>query len=552
MDPQIAAALAAAQRPGWSRTGVRQHTTSKAVPDMEFGKPTGTTHTEDVPDGLEEWTIASPDGKSTDTIVVQPPPPASDVGPWAGGIGAPPPTPYQVIQGPTKQLPADSRDTSPAKPTPASGLEIIKDPTTGSPIKMRDPSTGTVIDLPAPAAGGKPSIVQGPKGSVYSWDGTNLNPLLPPQADAPKEPAKPQIVSGGNGSLYSWDGSQLNQVKPEDAAKPDVRVVGNQLVDTASGQVRYTAPEGAKFQTAQDGTILLVDPVNPTQPSVVWKPQQPPQLLPGQKPDQKDFIQQDPGTGALNKVANPIYQPAAIQQWQSLQDGITAIQGQLTRGEIDFPTAAKYKDALQQNFDASLMGTTPYQQQQDKQAAALQRAQTGASLLNQRVSAGSGLAQSLVNGAVGIAGNKNFMDPSAVQGLSIFGGANNVQDFVNSLGGGQGVQDSASGAVQTGLGGGGKPDYASALVQAALGGGQQGGAQGGASPLLPAGQAGTVPPNDPRYMGSQPGGVTPVTPIARDPQMLNDQRHMPPQQPGGYDPAAILLQAALAGGLQSY
>lgn len=558
MDPQIAAALAAAQRPGWVQTGVRPHTVAQRVENTEFGKGTGTYHTEQVPDGLEEWSIASADGRNTDKIVVRPPAADIPIGgttSWptdASGNPVAPKASYTVIEGPTKQLAAPAAST--ARPvTPTGQLDVVKDPSTGTPLALRDPSTGNTIDIPKPTADGKPSIVQGPKGSVYSWDGKQLTPLLGQTADTP---AKPQIVSGGNGSLYTFDPNtgSLTLAKPEDAKQPAVHVINNQLVDD-TGKVIYDGQKtNLQLKDTPGGGVVAIDPIDPTHPQTVIpdkavKPT-PPTLAPGQSVNQQQLLQQDPTTGALTAVQNPIYKSPTAQSWQQMQDGITQIQGMMSRGEIDAGTAQKYVDGLHQNFEATLQGTTAYQQAQDKARDNLQRSQQAASLLNQRVSSGSSLASSLMNSAIGIANNKNFMDPSAVAGLNIFGGASSVPDFLNRLGGGQGTLDAATGAVQSGLKPGGGTDYASAILQGA-------GVGRGAAPLgQPAyggqniGSGAASNPQPPGIPPGAPQGVTPITPIANDPQMLNDQRHMPPG--GGYDPAAILLQSALRGGLQPY
>lgn len=356
----------------------------------------------------------------------------------------------------------------------------------------------------------------------------------------------------------------------QNAARGDIKTVetdqGTQLVETkpdGTFAILHTFPPGIKTTTAQDGTILAIDPANPSKPpTIIWSPVKPPSMVPGQSVNQPNFLFTDPKTGELTTQANPIagqgppsevtgqqgptilqkmpdgtyrtvpnpaYQSKFQQALNDYQGGISAIESQLATGAISLDDANTYKGALRQNFDAALQGTTPYQQQQDKQRREQERLTAGRDLLNQRVAAGSGLAQSLLSQAVGIAGNKNFMDPSAVAGFSPFAGA---ADYVTGLGGGQDIYSAAASAVKAGLG----DDPASALINAAMnGGGAPQGAGPGAAPapampvdtgVLPPGMAGTVPSGDPRFMGSgSTGGI--------DPRLL------------AQDPGAALLAAAL-------
>jgi hypothetical protein len=418
--------LASVERSGWRVTGKRRQTRN-----VQKADPTGAVITVQEDTGNEIWTILDPTRPDVppDELVVAPP------------LGRGRSVEFTVVGGPSKAVP--NAPNQPAKPTATADLDIVRDPTTGRPVKLRDPATGQAIDLPDPSTTGtRATVVQGPNGAIYSWDGTNLTPLIQGTPD------KPQLVQGARGAIYSWDGQTLTTVKAPEAKEREVAVVGNNLIDRTTGQVIYAAPEGVKFQTAQDGTILAIDPANPTAPQVIWKPTKPPSLIPGQTPTQKEFIQQDPETGALTAVDSPIYKPAGAQKLQEYLDSINQIEGMLTRGEIDIPTATSYKGALKANLDAALRGTTPYQEHQDREARKQARMQSGAGLLNQRVTSGSGLAQSLLNSAVGIVGNPNFMDPSAVAGFSPFTGA---FDYVTALGGGPGVYDAAAGAVTAGL-----------------------------------------------------------------------------------------------------
>lgn len=515
--------LASVKRPGWAVTARRPE--MKPVHRVD---PTGAPITEQVETGNEIWFISSPDGGQVDRIIVQPPPARVGAGTtdedaaYAASHGAG----YTVLEGPTKEVPVSAAAANKPSTANEQNEAALNDERSWNAAngKWGRVTHAERAALEKAEANAQRQLTNDERNATLAREREDRL-----AADARADNSR-AATNAANSNQIARDRLALDQ---QNANKPNMRVVGNQLVDD-SGRVLYTAPEGAKFQTAQDGTILMVDPANPTQPQVVWKPTQVPQLLSGQKPDQQQFVQQDPATGALSAVQNPIYQPEAIKQWQQLQDGITAIEGMWTRGEINPTQAQQYKTALQKNFDAALRGTTPYQEYQDQQARQQQRMQSGQSLLNQRVVAGSGLAQSLLGSAVGIVGNKNFMDPSAVAGLSIFQGA---QDYATGLGGGQGVYDAAAGAVKGGL----QPeqsqqaisDPAMSLLQAAMSNNSQ-------------------PPQQ-----AQPQSIMqPGVPIERDQTYLNDRRHMPPPQPmaagNNNDIASILIQAALRGGLQSF
>src|SRR5262245_32863151 len=113
--------------------------------------------------------------------------------------------------------------------TPIDQFEIIRDPTTQRPIKLRDPNNPTfLIDLPNDASADKPTL--------HSY----------------------------GGGLYSWDGTNLREVKPPTAQEPVVRTVGNQLLqyDPVKGwQVAWTAADTAAPTTKEvKGTVYQWDP----------------------------------------------------------------------------------------------------------------------------------------------------------------------------------------------------------------------------------------------------------------------------------------------------
>lgn len=544
-------------RSGWDVTSSTAATDLVEGPaDPATGKPTRVSK---YPPGSQVWVIS--DGKGhNQTMVVKPPTPVGTSVPWPTDASGNPTVPddaagqttFQVVD-PPSDLPANATPTPARPPEPNVSTSAAKIPVWNDTTKQYD-----WIDNPNYTPG---STTRPPEPSVST--------------------SAPQIPKWDT-ATNSWTWAPNPNYKPPEPKGPDVRVVGNQLIDVATGKPIYTAPEGVKFETAQDGTILAIDPANPGNPQVVWKPTKPPSMVPGQSVTQPNLLFTDPVTGQLTTQPNPIAgqgQPTAVtgqtgptilqqmpdgsyrtvpnpayqskfqQSLADYQSAIGTIESQLASGALTIEQANQYKTALKSNLDAALQGTTPYQQWQDQQRRATERMQSGQSLLNQRVASGSGMAESLLNSAIGIVGNKNFMDPSAVAGFTPFAGA---RDYVTELGGGQGVYDAAAQAVKAGMS---ADDPASALLQSALnpaggqpnpnigGGGPQGvntdpnftnGPVQGANldpgfsqaPLLAPGQAGTVDPNDPRYVGTAAA---------------------PGTMPGATDPGLALLQAALGG-----
>jgi hypothetical protein len=520
------------------------------------------------PPDAELWTIS--DGQNhTQTTIVQPPPAVGASVAWPTDADGNPTVPsdsrsrgqFTVLE-PPKDLPASTTSSKGPTPTEQNEAALNNERTRNA----TNTKWGRVTDAEKTTLEAKERA----EGRQLTLDERNatLAASRENRAVAADERAATAAERAAANSAASNDIARARlQLDATKAAQGEVKSIetdqGTQLVQVkpdGTFNVLHTFPPGVKTTTAQDGTILAIDPANPSNTQVIYSPSKPPELVAGQNPNQGQFLQRDPRTGELTVVPNPLggqpsevsgqngptilqkmpdgsyrtvpnpaYQSKFQQSLSDYQNGISTLESQLARGEISVDDANSYKDALRKNFDAALQGTTPYDQYKDQQARQQQRMQSGQSLLNQRVASGSGLAQSLLSQAVGIVGNKNFMDPSAVAGFSPFAGA---ADYVTQLGGGPDVYSQAANAVKAGLG----DDPATALLNAAtgIGAGAQPAAPGAGAAslppdsagLLPAGQAGTVPSNDPRFMGSgSTGGI--------DPRLL------------AVDPGAALLAAAL-------
>jgi len=161
---------------------------------------------------------------------------------------------YDPATGQYTDWPDPSATATKPTPTAADQLERIYDPNNPSRvIKLRDPATNTTIDVPDVAAGGKPTVVSGAGGAVYSWDGAKLTPLIAATPD------KPQIIQNqSTGAIYSWDGKSLTT---HNAGKPQ----------PTEGQERSNVKDGyhvtEKFVGGEWTTVAYGDPAKPGQPT---------------------------------------------------------------------------------------------------------------------------------------------------------------------------------------------------------------------------------------------------------------------------------------------
>ena len=138
---------------------------------------------------------------------------------------------------PTEHKPPPASAAANRAPTdPSKWVQIHADPSDPSSpvIALQDPqNSSNRISVPAATKSDRPSIVQGPQGSIYSWDGTSLNQLMPGTPD------KRQIVQGQNGRLLAWDGQTLSVLDAGSQPKQgDTRSAiqnGRQTTQTYSG-----------------------------------------------------------------------------------------------------------------------------------------------------------------------------------------------------------------------------------------------------------------------------------------------------------------------------
>ena len=350
--------LASIRRNGWVVTARRPDT--RTVPEVD-NKGQSTGRQIEQPTGSDIWDIASPDGGQVDSITVKGRRDHPD---------DPLPSDWTVVKGPTKEVPA----TSTTRTTPTASESNEAELNNERSYNAVSTKWGRVTHAEKQALEARERT----EGRQLTNDERNAT-LAQAREDRAIRAEERTAANQADSNAIARERLRL------EAQQGAVKPIGNRLVNIQTGQVVYEAPEGFKFETAQDGSVLAIDPTNPTNTAVIWSPQpKAPQPLAGggQRPT---VTFSDPVTGELTARPDPGYVPPAQQRFQDLFDGISHIEGMLSRGEMTPEQGQQYITQLRTNFDASLRGTTPYQEFQDREARRQARMQSGAGLLNQRV-----------------------------------------------------------------------------------------------------------------------------------------------------------------------
>lgn len=357
---------------------------------------TGELVTTDEPTGNIIWVIS--DGKGNDdtlTVSSVPVPQGEDTS------GAPS---WEVVKPPAKDLPKGTE--AKVKPTPASDLEIIKDPTTGRPIKYRDPSTGTVIDLPDVKDASRPQIINGQRGEILSWDGTSLKVL---RAGDPKEAKDRQtkLIDKGDGSKVLVDADTGDTIKefPRGTVYESVKGVG------------YVAfhPDGSH-------EVILPEKKDPTYTGGINDP---------------THIRTE--GGERTAVPNPAYTPEGAMALQNYYDSVAKVQGMVQNGQMSPAEADAYAGALRENLNASLQGDklTPFDLAKQKDEETRSRATQGREILNSRLTAGNTMLGTLMDALKPTGSNFDFrtIDPlkMARDATEEAGGGKEITEMAKAL-----------------------------------------------------------------------------------------------------------------------
>ena len=337
------------------------------------------------------------------------------------------------------------------------------------PVSLRDPKTGTVIDVPKDPSGSVTAV--GDTMYVIKPDGSST-PVLGPDGKPLTKPKDPSQFNVPGVGLVNYDpstqkasvliptpkGVQAGQLKPE------VRNgVTYMPVDDGNGGVVWTEAkqqDGSPLPTDVIYTMASNDPRSPTITLVDnqgnskqvskgpdWKP--PPSPAAGQAltPDTTaPYVVTigDNGLPVFTDNTNRISITDATRQFiDSLGTHVAA--GSMSEAQaqdlIKNITAGMTARATAQNAQANaLQGMA--QATTGQLNAISQGAQTGAGILQNRVTAATGALQNLVGQA---AGAKNLMNVPAGLGDQLVGG---LQGWATQLGGGQDVYDSAANLVK--------------------------------------------------------------------------------------------------------
>ena len=365
-------------------------------------------------------------------------------------------------------------------PTPSGQLDkldsrgnvIPPTDTTTVVAKLRDPSTGTVTDLPDPKTQ--------PEGKIQEF-GNNLLRIMPDGSTtviATKDPADKQqaksVIDGPDGK-YEYDPNKpegqrttLILKKPPDQTKPQTEVRNGVTYQwdpdaktwtEAAGLPTERKPATASVNTAAKYIVYYDDQGNEISrnPNPNYQPPTPTQLTPDTVSPNIPLLKAD---GTVQWVPNQNRVPAS----QAMQDLLAQVGVKVNSGDMAMGDAKEMltgavnvmnAQTAQVNAQTQQLQAQTAQQQAGTQAAtgaltALgQGAQTGAGMLQNRVTAATGL----LNNILGLAGQGQrsgnmgggLMAAPAGLGEQLVGG---IQGWTTELGGGQGIYDTAARMVQ--------------------------------------------------------------------------------------------------------
>jgi hypothetical protein len=391
-------------------------------------------------------------------------------------------TPDNLYDGDLKSLQWDQAGAvtdvpaTPKQPSPTAKLDRLKGgqvipagDTTTQPDQLRDPATGTTVDVPKDPAGAVTAVgnnfyVIKPDGSstlVTDKSGQPVTKQTEAQAlNVPGigvvsfDPAHPE---NSKVIIQSPTGVQAKDLKPE-VRNGKTYIPG----DDGNGGITWTEtnlPTDKVYTVAQNdprsSKVLLIDQQGNS--TTVDKPD----FHPPPNPQAGQALTPDttaPFTVTIGDDGKPVYTENKNQQsiTQAQQDLIKQLGGKVAAGSmtekeaqdlITNTTQAMTAQAAQQNAQANTLTAQTGQQRLGLDAATNaitgvnNAAQTGAGLLQNRVTAATGA----LNQVVGQLGSGNLMG-----GLPSGWGSNltnGLQEWVTGLGGGQPVYDSAAAMV---------------------------------------------------------------------------------------------------------
>lgn len=324
----------------------------------------------------------------------------------------------------------------------------------------RDPADGKfkkVPDLPNSAA--TPSTATKPPSDPSKWqqikapDGRVIamqDPVTGDRVAVPTEPTDKNSPAGTPRDTFEG-GRQITWVA-DGNGNWSIKTIGQPLADPTKpkdGDTRPNVASGYEIREVYRGGAWVTDPSftpKPYDPNLATKPKEGdkrPNVIQGQQ------VSQVYRGGEW--VVDPSVQPTPYGPQTDPTQEITRLQAlaQAERDRInaqpisDEAKRAAFDDWWQTNIEPA---RASLQQKQDQQHLTDSRdvlstvnsgAQTGASLLNQRVASGTGLLNNLTS----LAGNSKITAVPAGLGGQLVSG---VQDWVTQMGGGQDVYNAAA------------------------------------------------------------------------------------------------------------
>jgi hypothetical protein len=370
---------------------------------------------------------------------------------------------------------------TPKQPSPTANLTRLKGgqiipptDTTTKPDQLRDDATGTTVNVPQDPAGSVTKV--GTNYYVIKPDGSST--LVTDKSGAPvteQTPSSAVNVPGIGVIAFDPQHPENSKVIPGLEAKTNVTAasLGSQAVKVVNGKTYIAADDGSGGITWNE-TNLPTDKVytvaqnDPRSSKVLLIDQQgnsttvdKPDFHPPPNPQAGQALTPDttaPFTVTIGDDGKPVYTENKNQQsiTQAQQDLIKQLGGKVAAGSmtekeaqdlIASTTTAMTAQAAQQNAQANALNAQTNQQKLGTDAAnqALtnvnQAAQTGAGLLQNRVTAATGA----LNNFVGQIGSSKMLNAPAGLGAALTGG---LQSWTTDLGGGQPTYDAAAQMVQ--------------------------------------------------------------------------------------------------------
>lgn len=248
--------------------------------------------------------------------------------------------------------------------------------------------------------------IPGTEGFRYTWkDGTYLEVSGNPMWGWTEEGTATKELSPGGGPvdvIEHADGSRW----VSDVSNPaDIKPLYQVSPPSTSASARYQASNASP----DEPWVQITDP---TTGQIRWEPNK--NYNPTGSPRAPELVE---NTQLQNEQLRRQMQPLGAQQMKDLADQQQLIYGMLRRGEIDYETANRLMDTARRNIQATMSGTTVFEQEQANETQRQRRLQAAGELIGQKLAQSSGLASNFLNSA--ISGASKAMMPAGKTSLGL-------------------------------------------------------------------------------------------------------------------------------------